>query len=75
LSSNQSTTLIWNCLFFGSPLAKDGVGYRQVALHLSEAELDLLTESINKALKPFLKNKPSKQRQRFLLSSILIPGD
>jgi DNA-binding transcriptional ArsR family regulator len=56
-------------------LEKDGVGYRQVALHLSQEELDRLTESLRETLKPFLKNKPSKQRQRFLLSSILIPGD
>ncbi len=56
-------------------LVKDGVGYRQVALHLSEEELAQLAQSLNEALKPFLKKKPSKRRQRFLLSSILMPGD
>jgi DNA-binding transcriptional ArsR family regulator len=56
-------------------LEKDGVGYRQVALHLSEEELEQLTQSLHETLKPFLENKPSKQRERFLLSSILIPGD
>lgn len=56
-------------------LARDGVGYRQVALHLSEEELSELTQSLNEALKPFLKNKSSKRRKRFLLSSILMPGD
>lgn len=54
---------------------KDGVGYRQVALHLSEEELAQLAQSLNEALKPFLKKKPSKRRKRFLLSSILVPGD
>lgn len=56
-------------------LVRDGVGYRQVALYLSEAELDQLAQSLNEALQPFLKQKPSKDRQRVLLSSILMPGD
>lgn len=56
-------------------LVRDGVGYRQVALHLSEEELAQLTEALNRTLKPFLQKKPSKRRQRFLLSSILMPGD
>jgi DNA-binding transcriptional ArsR family regulator len=56
-------------------LVRDGVGYRQVALYLSEAELIQLAQSLNEALQPFLQQKPSKRRKRVLLSSILIPGD
>ncbi|MBD2253831.1 helix-turn-helix domain-containing protein [Nostoc parmelioides] len=56
-------------------LVKDGVGYRQIALHLSDEELAELTQSLNQVLVKFLHQKPSKQRKRFLLSSILIPGD
>lgn len=56
-------------------LIRDGVGYRQVALYLNDEELRQLTQSLNHALLPFLKKKPSKQRQRFLLSSIFMPGD
>lgn len=56
-------------------VVRDGVGYRQVALYLTEAELVQLSQVLNQALMPFLKHKPSQQRQRFLLSSILMPGD
>jgi DNA-binding transcriptional ArsR family regulator len=56
-------------------LVRDGVGYRQVALYLSDEELDQLTQALNDALTPFLKKKPSKRRKRFLLSSIFMPGD
>jgi DNA-binding transcriptional ArsR family regulator len=51
------------------------VGYRQVALYLSNEEFDQLTQALNEALTPFLKKKPSKRRKRFLLSSIFMPGD
>ncbi|MBF2050508.1 MAG: helix-turn-helix domain-containing protein [Elainella sp. C42_A2020_010] len=56
-------------------LDRDGVGYRQVALYLNQAELDQLSQALHEALKPFLKKKHSQQRRRFLLSSILMPGD
>lgn len=51
------------------------VGYRQVALYLSNEEFNQLTQTLNEALTPFLKKKPSKRRKRFLLSSIFMPGD
>jgi DNA-binding transcriptional ArsR family regulator len=56
-------------------LDQDGVGYRQIVLHLNKAELEQLTQALNEALKPFLDKKSTKKRQRFLLSSILMPGD
>lgn len=56
-------------------LLRDGVGYRQVALHLDKEELAQLSQALNQALIPFLNNQPAGQRQRFLLSSVLMPGD
>lgn len=56
-------------------LLQDGVGYRQVALHLDKEELVQLSQALNQALTPFLNNQLVGQRQRFFLSSVLIPGD
>jgi DNA-binding PadR family transcriptional regulator len=54
-------------------LAQDGVGYRQVAINLSVEELGELTQALQGALKPFLQQKLTKKRQRFLFSTIVMP--
>lgn len=56
-------------------LAADGVGYRQVALHLSDAELAELAQALNTALRPFLEHGPAPGRRRRILSTILMPAD
>ncbi len=54
-------------------LRRDGVGYRQMALNLSQEELIQLVAEVSKSLQPFLANKPSPGRNRILLSTILMP--
>ncbi len=56
-------------------LAQDGVGYRQVAIYLSVEELTQLEQVLKAALQPFLKQKSAKRRQRFLFSTIMMPGE
>jgi Helix-turn-helix domain len=56
-------------------LAQDGVGYRQIAINLSMEELVQLTQTLKGALQPFLQKKLTKKRQRFLFSTIVMPGE
>lgn len=55
--------------------AQDRVGYRQVGLHLSDAELDELLQAMSAALLPFLGREPSPERRLRLLSTVLVPVD
>ena len=55
--------------------AQDGVGYRQVPLHLTDAELVTLTQALNGVLQPYLALEPDETRQRRILTTILIPEE
>lgn len=52
---------------------QDGVGFRQVLLHLSPDELQKMAQEINAILTPFLKHKPTKERKKMVFSTILMP--
>jgi DNA-binding transcriptional ArsR family regulator len=52
----------------------DGLGYRQAALWLSDAELAELAAALRDVLVPLLANGPGKGRTRRLLSTVLIPS-
>ncbi|MEM7325893.1 MAG: helix-turn-helix domain-containing protein [Actinomycetota bacterium] len=56
-------------------LGDDRVGYRQVPLWLTDAELDQLIASLQATVSDYLSNKPSPDRRRRLLSTILMPDD
>ena len=56
-------------------LGRDGVGYRQVPLHLSDEELVTLTRALNAVLQPYLALEPTKQRKHRILTTILIPEE
>ncbi|MDQ4075129.1 MAG: helix-turn-helix domain-containing protein [Chloroflexota bacterium] len=53
----------------------DGVGYRQVALYLSDEELLQLTSEMNHLVRQAAHNRPNPERRRRLLSTILIPQE
>lgn len=55
-------------------LAADGVGYRQVALYLSDEELVRMAAALNAALLPLLTNAPAPGRRRRILTTILMPA-
>ncbi len=60
----------------GQPdLARDGVGYREVVIHLSDAELVQMGMAINGALVPFLAQPAAPGRAPRLLATILIPAE
>lgn len=54
-------------------LVRDGVGYRQLPLELSDQELAELTGRLNAALAPALANRPAPERRRRMLTTILMP--
>lgn len=56
-------------------LVRDGVGYREVILHLSDAELASMSAALNAALMPFVANQPASGRTARLLATILLPAD
>ena len=53
--------------------AQDALSYRQAALWLTEEERRELIRRLRSLLGPFLEHGPGAQRQRVLLSTILIP--
>jgi hypothetical protein len=60
----------------GDPeLARDLVGYRQAAAHLSDAETEELLEELRAVVQPRLENAAAPGRRRRLLTTILIPGE
>ena len=60
----------------GEPdLARDGVGYRQVVLHLSDAELVEMSGALNAALVRFAGQPPAEGRTPRLFATVLVPGD
>ena len=56
-------------------LERDLVGYRSVALYLSDEELAALIQAINGAIVPLLGNEAGPGRRRRLLSTILFPDE
>jgi DNA-binding transcriptional ArsR family regulator len=60
----------------GTPdLARDGVGYREVVLELSDAELATMGAALNAAVMPFATNPPGDGRTARLFATILLPAD
>ena len=60
----------------GDPdLARDGVGYRQVVLHLSDAELGEMSGALNAAVVRFAAQPPAEGRTPRLFATVLVPGD
>ena len=56
-------------------LLKDGVGYRQVVLNLSDEEISEMAVALNAALGRFLAYDPKPGRKRRMLATVLIPLD
>ncbi len=56
-------------------LLADGVGYRQVALTLSDEEFLQMAAALNAALRPFLELTPAPGRRRRIFTSIVMPVD
>jgi len=57
----------------GAEPGEDGMGYRQFALWLSDAELDVVADGFRQVLEPFLDQPPAPDRTRRLFSTVLIP--
>lgn len=55
-------------------LARDGVGYRQNALHLSDDELTEMLDELRAVLLPRLEQGPGEGRVRRLFSTVLMPA-
>ena len=56
-------------------LVRDGVGYREVVLQLSDAELVQMSVALNAALMPFVVNPPGDGRSARLFATVLLPAD
>lgn len=56
-------------------LARDLVGYRQAAVHLSEAETREFLTDLRRVIEPRLKNAPAPGRTRRMVTSILMPAE
>ena len=60
----------------GTPdLARDGVGYREIVLQLTDSELGSMAAALNVALMPFAANLPAEGRTARLFATILLPAD
>ncbi|SCL72818.1 Helix-turn-helix domain-containing protein [Micromonospora citrea] len=53
----------------------DGVGYQQLVLHLSDAELAQLAQDLGALLLPLAQHEPTPERTPRLLATILLPTD
>jgi DNA-binding transcriptional ArsR family regulator len=56
-------------------LLKDGVGYRQVVLNLTDEELMEMAHALNASVGRFLAHEPGPGRKRRLLATVLFPLD
>jgi hypothetical protein len=56
-------------------LLKDGVGYRQVVLNLTDEEVSEMAVALNVAVGRFLAYDPKPGRKRRMLATVLIPLD
>jgi DNA-binding PadR family transcriptional regulator len=52
---------------------KDGVGYRQAAMYLSDEEFKQFGESLRSVYQKALQNEPADERKRRIISTIIIP--
>jgi DNA-binding transcriptional ArsR family regulator len=60
----------------GKPnFTRDGVGYRQVPLELSDAEFRRMAKAISAAIAPFVALPPSAKRTRRILSTVVMPAE
>src|SRR6478735_9398769 len=58
----------------GDPdFVRDGVGYRQVPLELSDQEFAELAGRLNAAIAPVLQNRPGEGRTRRMLTTVVMP--
>ena len=58
----------------GDPaLGADRVGYRQVPIWLTDAELDSLVDTLRRAAEQHVGNEPAPGRRRRLLTTIVMP--
>jgi DNA-binding PadR family transcriptional regulator len=55
--------------------AADGVGYQQIVLQLSDAELAKFAADLGQVIGPLLANEPGDGRVPRLLATILMPAD
>ncbi|MCX4391075.1 helix-turn-helix domain-containing protein [Micromonospora peucetia] len=55
--------------------AADGVGYQQLVLHLSDAELARLGQDLSALLLPLVRHEPTADRTPRLLATVLLPVD
>ena len=55
-------------------LDADGVGFHTAPLYLSADELDALRDGLNALLQPMLKHRPTPERKRLHLTTIMIPS-
>ncbi|WP_433393884.1 helix-turn-helix domain-containing protein [Micromonospora sp. KLBMP9576] len=55
--------------------AADGVGYQQLVLHLSDAELAQLAQDLSALLLPLVRHQPTTDRTPRLLATILLPAE
>jgi helix-turn-helix protein len=56
-------------------LLKDGVGYREVVLNLTDEELSEMAVALNAAVGRFLTYEPKPGRKRRMLATVLVPLD
>lgn len=56
-------------------LARDLVGYRQAALHLSDDEMHELLADLRAVLEPRLEHSAAPGRTRRLLTTVVMPGE
>jgi hypothetical protein len=56
-------------------LLRDGVGYRQVVLNLTDAELLEMAGALNAAVGRFVAYEPRRGRKRRMLATVLVPFD
>ena len=56
-------------------LLKDGVGYRQVVLNLTDEEVSEMAGAVNAAVGRFLTYEPRPGRKRRMLATVLMPLD
>ncbi len=56
-------------------LVRDGVGYRQVILNVSDEEFAAMAVALNGALLPYVAKQPGVGRRRRLLATISLPVD
>ena len=54
--------------------AADGVGYRQIALYLSDEEMAKMAEALSNVLVDAARNTPAPGRQRRVFTTIVMPG-